>query len=121
MAIDVDTGKITWHFQDTPNDGWDFDAMTVDILYTDKAGRKLIGKPDKNGFFYVMDAKTGAFVRGFPFVKKLTWASGLDPKTGRPLFVAENRPGDPVKSADGKKGASVFTAPSFLGGTDQQG
>ena len=121
VAIDVDTGKIAWHFQHTPNDGWDYDAMTVDILYTDKDGRKLIGKPDKNGFFYVLDAKTGAFVRGFPFVKKLTWATGLDPKTGRPLFVPENRPGDPVKSADGKKGTSVFTAPSFLGGTNQQG
>ncbi|PIZ21983.1 MAG: PQQ-dependent dehydrogenase, methanol/ethanol family, partial [Comamonadaceae bacterium CG_4_10_14_0_8_um_filter_57_29] len=104
----------------TPNDGWDFDAMAVNIVYTDKDGRKLVGKPDKNGFFYVLDAKTGEFVRGFPFVKKLTWASGLDPKTGRPNFIPENRPGDPVKSADGKKGTSVFTAPSFLGGVNQQ-
>ncbi len=119
VAIDVDTGKIVWHFQHTPNDGWDFDAMTVDIPYTDKAGRKLIAKPDKNGFFYVLDAKTGAFVRGFPFVKKITWASGLD-KAGRPIFIPENRPGDPLK-ADGKKGSTVFTAPSFLGGTNQQG
>jgi alcohol dehydrogenase (cytochrome c) len=120
VAVDVDTGKIAWHFQQTPNDGWDFDAMAVKILYTDKAGRKLLGTADKNGFFYVLDAKTGEFVRGFPFVKKLTWATGLDPKTGRPLFVPENRPGDPVKAADGKKGTSVFTAPSFLGGTNQQ-
>jgi len=120
VAIDVATGKIAWHFQLTPNDGWDFDAMAVNIVYTDKDGRKLVGKPDKNGFFYVLDAKTGEFVRGFPFVKKLTWASGLDPKTGRPNFIPENRPGDPVKSADGKKGTSVFTAPSFLGGVNQQ-
>jgi alcohol dehydrogenase (cytochrome c) len=121
VAIDVDTGKIAWYFQHTPNDGWDFDAMSVDILYTDKAGRKLIGKPDKNGYFYVLDAKTGKFVRGFPFVKKLTWASGLDKDTGRPIFIPENRPGDPTKGGDGKKGTTVFTAPSFLGGTNQQG
>jgi alcohol dehydrogenase (cytochrome c) len=121
VAIDVDTGKIVWHFQHTPNDGWDFDAMTVPILYTDKGGRKLIGKPDKNGYFYVLDAKTGKFVRGFPFVKKITWASGLDKDTGRPIFIPENRPGDPTKSTDGKKGTSVFTVPSFLGGTNQQG
>jgi len=121
VAIDVDTGKIVWYFQLTPNDGWDFDAMTVPILYTDKDGRKLVGKPDKNGYFYVLDAKTGKFVRGFPFVKKITWASGLDKDTGRPNFIPENRPGDPTKSTDGKKGTSVFTAPSFLGGTNQQG
>jgi alcohol dehydrogenase (cytochrome c) len=121
VAIDVDTGKIAWYFQLTPNDGWDFDAMAVPILYSDKSGRKLVGKPDKNGFFYVLDAKTGKFVHGFPFVKKLTWASGLDKDTGRPLFITENRPGDPTKSADGKKGTTVFTAPSFLGGTNQQG
>ena len=121
VAIDIDTGKIAWYFQLTPNDGWDFDAMTVAVAYTDKAGRKLLAKPDKNGYFYVLDAKTGKFVRGFPFVKKLTWASGLDRDTGRPNFIPENRPGDPLKSADGKKGTSVFTAPSFLGGTNQQG
>jgi alcohol dehydrogenase (cytochrome c) len=121
VAIDVDTGKIAWYFQLTPNDGWDFDAMAVPILYSDKSGRKLVGKPDKNGYFYVLDAKTGKFVRGFPFVKKLTWASGLDKDTGRPIFIPENRPGDPTKSADGKKGTTVFTAPSFLGGTNQQG
>jgi len=121
VAIDIDTGKIAWYFQLTPNDGWDFDAMTVAVAYTDKAGRKLLAKPDKNGYFYVLDAKTGKFVRGFPFVKKITWASGLDKDTGRPIFIPENRPGDPLKSADGKKGTTVFTAPSFLGGTNQQG
>jgi alcohol dehydrogenase (cytochrome c) len=40
-------------------------------------------------------------------------------KTGRPNFVPENRAGDPVASADGKKGKSVFATPSFLGGKNQ--
>ena len=120
VAIDIDTGKIAWYFQLTPNDGWDFDAMTLAVPYTDKAGRKLLAKPDKNGFFYVLDAKTGEFVRGFPFVHKITWATGLT-KEGKPIWVPENRPGNPTKSTDGKKGTTVFTAPSFLGGTNQQG
>jgi alcohol dehydrogenase (cytochrome c) len=118
VAIDVDTGKIVWYFQHTPNDGWDFDSMATIIAYSAKDGQKLLGKADKNGFFYVLDAKTGKFVRGFPFVKKITWASGLD-ANGRPKFIESNRPGDPVK-ADGKKGSTVFTAPSFLGGANQQ-
>jgi alcohol dehydrogenase (cytochrome c) len=118
VAIDVDTGKIVWYFQHTPNDGWDFDSMATIIAYSAKDGQKLLGKADKNGFFYVLDAKTGKFVRGFPFVKKITWASGLD-ANGRPIFIESNRPSDPVKG-DGKKGSTVFTAPSFLGGANQQ-
>ena len=118
VAIDADTGKIVWHFQGTPNDGWDFDGVNEFVTFKAKDGRLLGGKADRNGFFYVLDAKNGKFVRGFPFVKKLTWASGLD-DNGRPKFIAENRPGDPSKSADGKKGGSVFAAPSFLGGKNQ--
>jgi alcohol dehydrogenase (cytochrome c) len=118
VAIDVDTGKIAWHFQGTPNDGWDFDGVNEFVTFKGKDGKLLGGKADRNGFFYVLDAKSGKFQRGFPFVKKITWASGLD-ANGRPQFVDANRPGDPAKSADGKKGASVFAAPSFLGGKNQ--
>ncbi|MBI5784280.1 MAG: PQQ-dependent methanol/ethanol family dehydrogenase [Rhodocyclales bacterium] len=118
VAIDVDTGKIVWHFQGTPNDGWDFDGVNEFVTFKGKDGKLLGGKADRNGFFYVLDAKSGKFQRGFPFVKKITWASGLD-ANGRPQFVDTNRPGDPAKSADGKKGASVFAAPSFLGGKNQ--
>ncbi|MDP3287273.1 MAG: PQQ-binding-like beta-propeller repeat protein, partial [Methyloversatilis sp.] len=73
---------------------------------------------DRNGFFYVLDANTGKFERGFPFVNKITWAKGLD-ANGRPIFDPANRPGDPTKGADGKKGESVFSVPSFLGGKNQ--
>jgi alcohol dehydrogenase (cytochrome c) len=66
-----------------------------------------------------MDAKNGKLENAFPFVKKITWATGIDLKTGRPNFVPENRPGDPVAGADGKKGNTVFAAPSFLGGKNQ--
>jgi alcohol dehydrogenase (cytochrome c) len=59
-------------------------------------------------------------VSAFPFVKKITWAKEIDLKTGRPVYVDDNRPGDPAKSADGKKGTVVFAAPSFLGGKNQQ-
>jgi alcohol dehydrogenase (cytochrome c) len=118
VAIDVKTGKIAWHFQGTPNDGWDFDGVNEFVTFKDKGGKILGGKADRNGFFYVLDAKTGKFQNGFPFVKKQTWASGLD-KNGKPIYTANGRPGDPSKSADGKKGAVVFSAPSFLGGKNQ--
>jgi len=118
VAIDVKTGKIVWHYQSTPNDGWDFDGVNEFITY-DEGGQILGGKADRNGFFYVNDARTGKLVNAFPFVKKITWATGIDLKTGRPNFVPENRPGDPTAGADGKKGNVVFSAPSFLGGKNQ--
>lgn len=118
VAIDVKTGQIKWHYQNTPNDGWDYDGVNEFVTYDDGA-QILGGKADRNGFFYVNDAKTGKLVNAFPFVKKITWATGIDLKTGRPNFVPENRPGDPTAGADGKKGNSVFSAPSFLGGKNQ--
>lgn len=118
VAIDVKTGQIVWHYQNTPNDGWDFDGVNEFVTYDD-GGQILGGKADRNGFFYVNDAKTGKLVNAFPFVKKVTWATGIDLKTGRPNFVPENRPGDPTAGADGKKGNVVFSAPSFLGGKNQ--
>lgn len=118
VAIDVKTGQIVWHYQNTPNDGWDFDGVNEFVTYDDGA-QVLGGKADRNGFFYVNDAKTGKLVNAFPFVKKVTWATGIDLKTGRPNFVPENRPGDPTAGADGKKGNVVYAAPSFLGGKNQ--
>ncbi|MBL8340646.1 MAG: PQQ-dependent methanol/ethanol family dehydrogenase [Rubrivivax sp.] len=117
VAIDVKTGQIVWHYQNTPNDGWDFDGVNEFVTY-DEGGRILGGKADRNGFFYVNDAKTGQLVNAFPFVKKITWATGIDLKTGRPNYVPDNRPGDPTGGAD-NKGKVVFSAPSFLGGKNQ--
>ena len=120
VAIDPANGKIVWHYQNTPHDGWDFDGVNEFVTFKSKDGRILGGKADRNGFFYVNDAKTGKLVSAFPFVKKITWAKEIDLKTGRPVYVDDNRPGDPAKSADGKKGTVVFAAPSFLGGKNQQ-
>jgi alcohol dehydrogenase (cytochrome c) len=118
VAIDVKTGKIVWHYQGTPNDGWDFDGVNEFVTFDAGNGKRYGGKADRNGFFYVLDAQSGKLENAFPFVKKITWATGVDLKTGRPNMVAENRPGDPTLG-DGKKGASVFSAPSFLGGKNQ--
>jgi alcohol dehydrogenase (cytochrome c) len=115
LAIDPDTGKIVWHFQTTPHDGWDFDGVNELIAfdYKDKGKTvKAAATADRNGYFYVLNRENGEFIRGFPFVKNITWTKGLD-KTGRPIWVDENRPGDP---AEMKKGETVFSVPSFLGG-----
>ncbi len=118
LAIDADTGKIVWHFQTTPHDGWDFDGVNELIPFDYKHKGKTVkaaATADRNGFFYVLDRTNGEFINGYPFVKNITWAKGLD-KNGRPIYIDENRPGNPADSKDGKKGKSVFSIPSFLGG-----
>lgn len=118
LAIDPDTGKIVWHFQTTPHDGWDFDGVNEVIAFDYRQGGKKVkaaATADRNGFFYVLNRENGEFIRGMPFVSDITWAKGLDSK-GRPIYNDDNRPGNPADSADGKKGKTVFSIPSFLGG-----
>jgi alcohol dehydrogenase (cytochrome c) len=117
LALNPDTGEIVWHFQTTPHDGWDFDGVNELISFDYEEGGKTVkaaATADRNGFFYVLNRENGDFIRGFPFVDKITWASGLDDK-GRPLLIEEGRPGNPADT-EGEKGKSVFSAPSFLGG-----
>lgn len=117
LALNPDTGEIVWSFQTTPNDGWDYDGVNEVISFDyEEDGKtvKAVATADRNGFFYVLERESGDFIRGFPFVDKITWASGLD-ENGRPIFNDDNRPGNPAKT-EGTQGATVTTAPSFLGG-----
>ena len=88
LAVRGSTGEIAWHFQTVPGDNWDYDA-TQPLLQADLTiggrPRKVIMQASKNGFFYVLDRQTGEFISGTPFVSGITWASGLNPKTGRPI------------------------------------
>jgi alcohol dehydrogenase (cytochrome c) len=111
VALDPDTGKLKWHFQFTPNDGYDYDSTQVPVL----ADMDWNGKPAKvmmwanrNGFFYVLDRVTGQFLQGQPFVK-VTWASGLD-KNGRPIQTpaAEGQPTWP-----GNQGGTNWFPPAY--------
>ncbi|SMX32752.1 PQQ-dependent methanol/ethanol family dehydrogenase [Maliponia aquimaris] len=115
IGIDPATGEIKWHFQTTPREGWDYDGVNEVVAYNDRDGNMRLATADRNGFFYVLNAEDGKFVRGVPFVKDITWATGLD-ENGRPIYNEANRPGDPTAAADGKKGEVIFASPSFLGG-----
>ena len=90
VALDADTGQLKWHFQFTPHDEFDYDAVQVPVLADmpwQGAMRKVMLWANRNGFFYVLDRATGQFLLGKPFVK-VNWASGLDEK-GRPHEHAE--------------------------------
>ena len=115
LGIDPATGEIKWHYQTTPREGWDYDGTNEVVAYTDREGNDRFATADRNGFFYILNREDGAFVDAHPFVEGITWASDIG-DDGRPIFVEENRPGDPAASADGAKGDVVFSVPGFLGG-----
>jgi quinohemoprotein ethanol dehydrogenase len=91
VAVRPDTGEYVWHFQETPEDRWDFDSNQQIIaanLELSGETRRVVMHAPKNGFFYVLDARTGEFLSGTPFAT-VNWASGLDPVTGRPKVNPE--------------------------------
>lgn len=107
LAVHASNGELAWHFQTTPGDNFDFDAtqplMQADLTIGGRM-RRVIMQANKNGFFYVLDRVTGEFISGAPFVSGVTWASGLDPKTGRPVEmpgVADKNPVIVSPSPDG--------------------
>ncbi|MFN2165298.1 MAG: PQQ-binding-like beta-propeller repeat protein, partial [Anaerolineae bacterium] len=87
VAVKADTGEYVWHYQVCPAEQWDCTAvhdMTIATLEFDGKPRKVLMQAPKNGFFYVLDAATGEFISAEKF-DKVTWASKIDPKTGRPV------------------------------------
>ncbi|MFM7403448.1 MAG: PQQ-dependent dehydrogenase, methanol/ethanol family, partial [Erythrobacter sp.] len=110
VAIRPKTGEYVWHYQTTPGETWDFTAtqhiMLADMEIDGKL-RKVLMQAPKNGFFYVIDRETGQFISAKPYVS-VNWASGIDPKTGRPIENPEAR-------VD-KTGQPALVTPGALGG-----
>ena len=94
LALDPKTGKLKWFYQPTPHDVHDWDAtaplVLADVVYEGRP-RKLLLQANRNGFFYALDRITGEFLSGRPFVKKLTWASGIG-KDGMPILLPDYAP-----------------------------
>ncbi len=119
VAVRPDTGEYVWHFQETPEDRWDFDSnqqITVADLTIGGKQRHVIMHAPKNGFFYVLDAATGEFISGKPFVEGINWARGLDPKTGKPDVNPDAKyelTGKPWVGIPGAVGAHSWTPMSY--------
>lgn len=87
LALKPDTGEYVWHYQTTPGESWDYTAtqhiMLADLKIAGK-DRKVLMQAPKNGFFYVLDRASGQLISAKPYAP-ITWATGVDMKTGRPI------------------------------------
>jgi alcohol dehydrogenase (cytochrome c) len=109
VALDVDSGKLRWHYQFTPHDVHDWDATEVPILADLPIGgqtRKVVMFANRNGFYYTLDRTTGKVIVGKPFVKT-TWATEIG-ADGRPVALPGHKPDE--------KGE--VTCPDITGGTN---
>ena len=108
VAVRPDTGDYVWHYQTTPGESWDYTA-TQHIILADielnGSSRKVLMQAPKNGFFYVLDRKTGELLSANNYIN-ITWATDVDMETGRPVEVPEAR----------YKNAPFMVYPSYLGG-----
>ena len=111
IALDADTGELSWYFQFTPNDAYDYDSVQVPVL----AEIEWNGEPTKvmmwanrNGYFYVLDRVTGKFLLGNPYVK-VNWSSGLD-ENGRPIPTPQP---EGLPTYPGNQGGTNWYPPSY--------
>ncbi len=118
VAVNADIGNYAWHYQVTPGEEWDFDAVQQLILADltiEGARRQVLMQANKNGFFYVIDRKTGQLISAKNFTP-VTWASGVDLKTGRPIEkpgIRYDKTGKPAQLLPGALGAHSWQAMAF--------
>jgi alcohol dehydrogenase (cytochrome c) len=88
LALRPKTGEIVWHYQFTPNDPFDYDAVNELVhatLAVNGVKTKVIMQANKNGFFYVIDRTNGRLLAANQFAKKVNWADRIDLASGRPV------------------------------------
>jgi alcohol dehydrogenase (cytochrome c) len=116
LALDRKTGKLKWHYQFTPHDLWDWDATQTSVLVDaewEGRPRKLMLHASRNGFFYVFDRTDGTRLLSTPFIRKLTWASGIG-ADGRPIMLPNQAP-SPAGTlvCPSQDGATNWYSPSY--------
>ena len=106
LAVRGATGKMVWYYQEVPGDDWDYDSI-ADLMLADLRingrMRQVIMHAPKDAFFYVLDRVTGELISADP-ITKVSWASGIDPKTGKAMV----NPGARYKTTS----VSVMPGPS---------
>jgi len=93
LAVKAQTGELAWYYQAVPGDEWDYDnvqQLTLADIPINGRQRKVVMQATKGGIFYVLDRVTGEFISAAPFAH-VTWTTGFDAKTGRPVINPEAR------------------------------
>jgi alcohol dehydrogenase (cytochrome c) len=116
LALNADTGKIVWYYQVSPHESHDWDAAETPILIDgtiDGKPRKLLAQASRNGFYFLLDRKTGEHLVTKPFIDTINWISKINEK-GQPIGNPAKFPKpDGVLVSPSSNGATNWPAPSF--------
>jgi PQQ-dependent dehydrogenase (methanol/ethanol family) len=94
FARDPDTGQAVWFYQWSPHDLYDHDGINEQILLDLPIGgqtRRVLVRPERNGYMYVVDRATGEVLSADPFVH-ITASKGVDLESGRLISNSEKEP-----------------------------
>jgi alcohol dehydrogenase (cytochrome c) len=115
VALNLDNGKLAWHFQSSPHDTHDWDAVQTPVLLDGEINgqkRKLVAQASRNGYFFVLDRTNGKNIVSKEFVRT-NWSKGVDAK-GQPIPNPAKEPQiDGALVTPNQAGAANWPPPSF--------
>ncbi len=115
VALDADTGKLRWHYQEVPHDVWDYDSayetILVDLPVRGKM-RNLLVHPNKTGYVWVLDRTNGEYIGTWPMVEDITWVEGIT-EDGKLVGRNEPTPGTATMICPSVAGAKSWNQAAF--------
>ena len=115
VALDADSGKLKWYYQEVPHDQWDYDAayecILVDLAVRGRV-RKLLVHLTKTGYTFVLDRTNGEIVKIWPFGEGMNWVQGIT-EDGKLVGRNEPKPGKPTLICPSVYGAKSWNQAAF--------
>jgi alcohol dehydrogenase (cytochrome c) len=115
VALDASTGKLRWHYQEVPDDVWDFDSSYESILIDREVKgrmRKLLVHMNKSGLTFVLDRATGEFLGVFSVPDVQDWITGIT-EDGKLVGRREPEPGKPLSYCPSVAGAKSWNSMAY--------
>ena len=121
IAVDVDTGKMAWYYQTSPNDTHDWDSAQTPVLADVMIGgrlRKVAMTAARNGYFFVVDRTTGEHLVTSKFSRTANWAQDKLNAKGQPVRIPQkdHLPGGALVS-NANQGAANWMPASYSADT----
>jgi alcohol dehydrogenase (cytochrome c) len=113
LALNADTGKLSWYFQHAPGESLDLDEAYERVLIDD-AGEKLVMTIGKPGILWKLDRETGEFIDFKETILQNVFSS-IDPETGRPQYrdeIVNQKVGEWLQVCPGTSGGHNWQAVS---------
>jgi alcohol dehydrogenase (cytochrome c) len=118
LALNPDTGKLSWYFQHAPGEALDLDEVFERVL-VDVDGRKVLFTIGKPGILWKLDRQTGQFLNYKETIFQNVFDT-IDAKTGAVTYrgdIIEAKVGDWVSACPSTQGGHNWQAMSYHPGS----